>query len=118
MKNYQLWKFYAVFSCTFSKQLKMHCIFFYFQEELDSDEEWDYLVEVTEQASTGGATEKRHPSEDGRIIEKLMTDSAFISKMQSALEAVAGQVLDGLLEGASRLRQILRVLRSLLTTPW
>lgn len=47
-----------------------------------------------------------------------MTDSAFISKVQSALEAVAGQVLDGLLEGASRLRQILRVLRSLLTTTW
>ncbi|XP_020613754.1 serine/threonine-protein kinase 36-like isoform X3 [Orbicella faveolata] len=87
------------------------------QEGLDSEEEWDYLVEVTEQASTGGATQKGHPSEDARITEKLMTDSAFISKVQDALETVAGQVLDGLLEGASRLRQILRVLRSLLTTP-
>ena len=75
-------------------------------------------MEVTEQASTGGAPQKEPPSEDVRISEKLMTDSAFIHKVQSALEAVAGQVLDGLLEGASRLRQILRVLRSLLTTPW
>jgi len=75
-------------------------------------------VEVTEQAPTGGATQKQLLSEDARITEKLMTDSAFISKVQSALEAVAGQVLDGLLEGASRLRQILRVLRSLLTTTW
>ena len=75
-------------------------------------------MEVTEQASTGVATQKGHPSEDARITEKLMTDSAFISKVQDALETVAGQVLDGLLEGASRLRQILRVLRSLLTTPW
>ena len=75
-------------------------------------------MEVTEQASTGGVTQKGSPSEDARIPEKLMTDSAFISKVQSALEAVAGQVLDGLLEGASRLRQILRVLRSLLATPW
>lgn len=75
-------------------------------------------MEVTEEASTGGTTQKELRSEDARITEKLMTDSAFISKVQSALEAVAGQVLDGLLEGASRLRQILRVLRSLLTTTW
>lgn len=47
-----------------------------------------------------------------------MADSAFITKVQNALETVAGQVLDGLLEGASRLRQILRVLRSLLSTTW
>ena len=75
-------------------------------------------MEVTEQAPTGGTTQKELRSEDARITQKLMTDSAFISKVQSALEAVAGQVLDGLLEGASRLRQILRVLRSLLTTTW
>ena len=75
-------------------------------------------MEVTEQDSTGGATQKEPSSEDARITEKLMTDSAFISKVQSALESVAGLVLDGLLEGASRLRQILRVLRSLLTTTW
>ena len=85
---------------------------------MDSEEEWDYLVELTEQVSTGGTHQKESPSEDARITEKLMTDSVFISKVQSALEVVAGQVLDGLLEGASRLRQILRVLRSLLATPW
>jgi len=86
------------------------------QEELDSDEEWDYLVELTEQAATGTPTQQDVHTQDPSISEKLMTDAAFISKVQSALEAVAAQVLDGLLEGASRLRQILRVLKSLLTT--
>ncbi|XP_068679432.1 serine/threonine-protein kinase 36-like [Montipora foliosa] len=82
------------------------------QEELDSDEEWDYLVEVT-----GKTAAKTPGQQESSISEKLMTDAAFICKVQDGLEAVAGQVLDGLLEGASRLRQILRVLRSLLTTP-
>ncbi|KAJ7388729.1 Serine/threonine-protein kinase 36 [Desmophyllum pertusum] len=86
------------------------------QEELDSEEEWDYLVELTEQAATGRPSQTDTPVEDVRITEKLMTDSAFISKVQSALETVAVQVLDGLLEGASRLRQVLRVLRGLLIT--
>ena len=75
-------------------------------------------MELTEQASTQRPTQEDINSQDSSITEKLMTDTAFISKVQDGLEAVAGQVLDGLLEGASRLRQILRVLRSLLTTAW
>lgn len=85
------------------------------QEELDSEEEWDYLVELTDKIVTS-SSQKDSSEEDDRIPEKLMTDSAFISKVQSSLETVAVQVLDGLLEGASRFRQILRVLRSLLMT--
>ena len=64
------------------------------------------------------SSQKDSSEEDDRIPEKLMTDVAFISKVQSSLETVAVQVLDGLLEGASRFRQILRVLRSLLMTAW
>ena len=75
-------------------------------------------MELTEQAATGRPSQTDTPVEDVRITEKLMTDSAFISKVQSALETVAVQVLDGLLEGASRLRQVLRVLRGLLITTW
>ncbi|KAM7446260.1 Serine/threonine-protein kinase 36 [Porites harrisoni] len=88
------------------------------QEELDSEEEWDYLVEVTEQAASGDTSTLRNmsPTQETSISEQLMTDTAFTRKVQSALEGAAAQVLDGLLEGASRLRQILRVLRSLLTT--
>ncbi|CAH3111271.1 unnamed protein product [Porites lobata] len=88
------------------------------QEELDSEEEWDYLVEVTEQAASGNTSTLRNmsPTQETSISEQLMTDTAFTRKVQSALEGAAAQVLDGLLEGASRLRQILRVLRSLLTT--
>ena len=90
------------------------------QEELDSEEEWDYLVEVTEQAASGDTSTLRNmsPTQETSISEQLMTDTAFTRKVQSALEGAAAQVLDGLLEGASRLRQILRVLRSLLTTAW
>ena len=92
----------------------------YIQEELDSEEEWDYLVEVTEQAASGDTSTLRNmsPTQEISISEQLMTDTAFTRKVQSALEGAAAQVLDGLLEGASRLRQILRVLTSLLTTAW
>lgn len=74
-------------------------------------------MELTDKIVTN-SSQKDSSEEDGRIPEKLMTDAAFISKVQSSLETVAVQVLDGLLEGASRFRQILRVLRSLLMTAW
>lgn len=74
-------------------------------------------MELTDKIVTS-SSQKDSSEEDDRIPEKLMTDSAFISKVQSSLETVAVQVLDGLLEGASRFRQILRVLRSLLMTAW
>ena len=74
-------------------------------------------MELTDKIVTS-SSQKDSSEEDDRIPEKLMTDTAFISKVQSSLETVAVQVLDGLLEGASRFRQILRVLRSLLMTAW
>ena len=74
-------------------------------------------MELTDKIVTS-SSQKDSSEEDDRIPEKLMTDSAFISKVQSSLETVAVQILDGLLEGASRFRQILRVLRSLLMTAW
>ena len=75
-------------------------------------------MELTENATTETPAQRDANAQDSSITAKLMTDVAFISKVQGALEDVSGQVLDGLLEGASRLRQILRVLRSLLTTSW
>ena len=74
-------------------------------------------MELTDKIVTS-SSQKDSSEEDDRIPEKLMIDAAFISKVQSSLETVAVQVLDGLLEGASRFRQILRVLRSLLMTAW
>lgn len=74
-------------------------------------------MELTDKIVTS-SSQKDSSEEDDRIPEKLMTDAAFISKVQSSLETVAVQVLHGLLEGASRFRQILRVLRSLLMTAW
>ncbi|XP_044173674.1 serine/threonine-protein kinase 36-like isoform X3 [Acropora millepora] len=86
------------------------------QEELDSDEEWDYIAELAEEASKETAGQHAQ-SQESSLPEKLMTDMAFIQKVQDGLDSAADQVLDGLLEGASRLRQILRVLRSFLITP-
>ena len=74
-------------------------------------------MELTDKIVTS-SSQKGSSEEDDTIPEKLMTDAAFINKVQSSLETVAVQVLDGLLEGASRFRQILRVLRSLLMTAW
>ena len=74
-------------------------------------------MELTDKIVTS-SSQKDSSEEDDRIPEKLMTDAAFINKVQSSLETVAVQVLDGLLEGGSRFRQILRVLRSLLMTAW
>ena len=74
-------------------------------------------MELTDKIVTS-SSQKDSSEEDDRIPEKLMTDAAFISKVQSSLETVAVQILDCLLEAASRFRQILRVLRSLLMTAW
>ena len=90
-----------------------------FQEKLDSDEEWDCLVELTEQALVTRPSQQHAISgDDDGLNVKLMTDAVFIKKVQATLSVLLAQVLDGLLEAASRLRQILRVFISLLQTDW
>ncbi|NXU24122.1 STK36 kinase, partial [Thalassarche chlororhynchos] len=74
-------------------------------EELESDEEWQHLIEATEPL----AMQLNTPL-------SLLRDLAFRHRVQARLADSAQQVLEGMLEGASRLRPVLRVVGNLLAT--
>ncbi|XP_061860650.1 serine/threonine-protein kinase 36 isoform X2 [Colius striatus] len=74
-------------------------------EELESDEEWQHLVEATEPSS-------RQLS----VPLSLLRDPAFRHRVQARLAASAQQMLEGMLEGASQLRPVLHVMSNLLAT--
>ncbi|NXX21189.1 STK36 kinase, partial [Podargus strigoides] len=74
-------------------------------EELESDEEWQHLIEATEPSAMQLSTPL-----------SLLRDSAFRHHVQARLADSAQQVLEGMLEGASRLRPVLRVVGNLLAT--
>ncbi|XP_059708843.1 serine/threonine-protein kinase 36 isoform X1 [Haemorhous mexicanus] len=74
-------------------------------EELESDEEWQHLIEDTE-ASTMQLS----------LPLSLLRDPAFQHRVQDRLADSAQQVLEGMLEGASHLRSVLRVIGNLLST--
>ncbi|NXN65630.1 STK36 kinase, partial [Himantopus himantopus] len=74
-------------------------------EELESDEEWQHLIEATEPSTMQLSTPL-----------SLLRDPAFLHRVQARLADSAQQVLEGMLEGASRLRPVLRVVGNLLAT--
>uniref|UniRef100_A0A8C3B5Y7 non-specific serine/threonine protein kinase n=1 Tax=Cairina moschata TaxID=8855 RepID=A0A8C3B5Y7_CAIMO len=74
-------------------------------EELESDEEWQHLIEATEPSATQLSTPL-----------SLLRDTAFRHRLRARLAASAQQVLEGMLEGASHLRPVLRVVGNLLAT--
>ncbi|KAM6132034.1 serine/threonine-protein kinase 36 [Phoenicopterus ruber ruber] len=74
-------------------------------EELESDEEWQHLIEATEPSAMQLSTPL-----------SLLRDPAFRHRVQARLADSAQQVLEGMLEGASRLRPALRVVGNLLAT--
>uniref|UniRef100_A0A8C0FF49 non-specific serine/threonine protein kinase n=1 Tax=Bubo bubo TaxID=30461 RepID=A0A8C0FF49_BUBBB len=74
-------------------------------EELESDEEWQHLIEATEPSSMQLSTPL-----------SLLRDLAFQHRVQARLADSVQQVLEGMLEGASRLRPVLRVVGNLLAT--
>ncbi|XP_009958378.1 PREDICTED: serine/threonine-protein kinase 36, partial [Leptosomus discolor] len=74
-------------------------------EELESDEEWQHLIEATEPSAMQLSTPL-----------SLLRDPAFRHRVQARLADSAQQVLEGMLEGASRLRPVLRVVGNLLAT--
>ncbi|NXR48450.1 STK36 kinase, partial [Hippolais icterina] len=74
-------------------------------EEMESDEEWQPLIEDTE------------PSVMQLSVPlSLLRDLAFQHRVQDRLADSAQQVLEGMLEGASHLRSVLRVMGNLLST--
>ncbi|NXR93958.1 STK36 kinase, partial [Hypocryptadius cinnamomeus] len=74
-------------------------------EELESDEEWQHVIEDTEPS----AMQLSMPL-------SLLRDPAFQHRVQDRLADSAQQVLEGMLEGASHLRSVLRVIGNLLST--
>ncbi|NXS48999.1 STK36 kinase, partial [Balaeniceps rex] len=74
-------------------------------EEVESDEEWQHLIEATEPLAMQLSTPL-----------SLLRDLAFQHRVQARLADSAQQVLEGMLEGASRLRPVLRVMGNLLAT--
>ncbi|XP_027534649.1 serine/threonine-protein kinase 36 isoform X7 [Neopelma chrysocephalum] len=74
-------------------------------EELESDEEWQHLIEATEPSAMQLSTPL-----------SLLRDPAFQHRVQDCLADSAQQVLEGMLEGASYLRPVLRVVGNLLAT--
>ncbi|NWQ62389.1 STK36 kinase, partial [Neopipo cinnamomea] len=74
-------------------------------EELESDEEWQHLIEATEPSAMQLSTPL-----------SLLRDPAFQHRIQDCLADSAQQVLEGMLEGASHLRPVLRVVGNLLAT--
>ncbi|XP_008934660.1 PREDICTED: serine/threonine-protein kinase 36, partial [Merops nubicus] len=74
-------------------------------EEMESDEEWQHLMEATEPSAM-------HLS----IPLSLLRDPAFQRRVQARLADSAQQMLEGMLEGASRLHPVLRVMGNLLAS--
>ncbi|NWX12565.1 STK36 kinase, partial [Aegotheles bennettii] len=74
-------------------------------EELESDEEWQHLIEATEPSAMQLDTPL-----------SLLRDPAFRHRVQARLADSAQQVLEGMLEGASHLRPVLHVVGNLLAT--
>ncbi|NXP54527.1 STK36 kinase, partial [Heliornis fulica] len=74
-------------------------------EEMESDEEWQHLIEATEPSAMQLSTPL-----------SLLRDPAFRHRVQARLADSAQQVLEGMLEGASRLHPVLRVVGNLLAT--
>ncbi|KFQ26305.1 Serine/threonine-protein kinase 36, partial [Mesitornis unicolor] len=74
-------------------------------EELESDEEWQHLIEAIKPSAMQPSTPL-----------SLLRDPAFWHRVQACLADSAQQVLEGMLEGASRLRPVLRVMSNLLAT--
>ncbi|NWI86658.1 STK36 kinase, partial [Pitta sordida] len=74
-------------------------------EELESDEEWQHLIEATEPSAMQLSTPL-----------SLLRDPAFQHRVQECLSDSAQQVLEGMLEGASHLRPVLHVMGNLLAT--
>ena len=51
------------------------------------------------------------------VLERLVENSDYLAKMSSGFDNAADEVLKGILEGASKFRQILKVFRNVLLLP-
>jgi len=76
-------------------------------QEADSDDEWQGLIETTDPECAEPDT-----------IRMLLSDKALHVKLRTMLMSSSVQVMDAVLEGASRLRYVLRVITNLIGYKW
>ena len=76
------------------------------EEEADSDDEWQGLIDTSD------------PETDPENGLKLLNDATFTAKLKKRIKNCSDQVKEGGLEGASKLRTALRVTMNLLTLKW
>ena len=83
-------------------------------QDLESDEEWCNLLEVT-----GQELKCQHEGAEinDPVLERLVENSEFLRKMSSGFHSAADEVVKGVLEGASKFRQIVKVFRNILLLP-
>ncbi|XP_013918542.1 PREDICTED: serine/threonine-protein kinase 36 isoform X1 [Thamnophis sirtalis] len=74
-------------------------------EELDSDEEWQHLIDATDPVNVQLCAPL-----------SLLGDPDFVQRILTRIQDSGQQVLEGMLEGASHLRPVLRVICNLLNT--
>ncbi|XP_074643571.1 serine/threonine-protein kinase 36-like [Tubulanus polymorphus] len=72
-------------------------------EDVDSDDEWQGYVDLTDVAN------EPDPS------MALMDDQKFVNRLQTRLNKVSAQVLEGMLDGASKLRPMSKIITNLIT---
>ena len=85
----------------------MQCILIDFvTQEVDSDDEWQGLVEATDTTKA-----------DVTAAHSLMGDKTFLNRLKSRLHRSSVQLLEARLEGASRLRPVLRIVINIITAP-
>ncbi|XP_028395841.1 serine/threonine-protein kinase 36-like [Dendronephthya gigantea] len=83
-------------------------------QDLESDEEWANLVEIT--------NEELNLREQGvkieyPFLERLAENSEFLGKMAAGFRSAEDEVLKGILEGASKFRQIIKLFGNILRLP-
>ena len=75
---------------------------------MESDEEWSNLLEITDRNLS------QHSEIEEPVLEKLVENSDFLGKMSAGFNSAADDVVKGILEGASKFRQIVKVFRNIL----
>jgi len=76
-------------------------------QEADSDDEWQTLMDATD-----GSVHKMAD------ILSVMREKSFVPRLKQRLSSSSAQVLDAVLEGASRLRPALQIIGNILTLKW
>jgi hypothetical protein len=85
-----------------------------FMQELESDEEWSSLLEITDQELK---LQQNGEEIEDPVLERLVESSDYLGKMSAGFNGSADEVLKGILEGASKFRHILKVFRNVLLLP-